>query len=80
MMTITMYGDTLVTATGLCTAVLLTRCQVLRKAIFQVIDTRGYLITGRETVRKPVYIHFVKITPPRLAQQPKMRGTEVQDI
>ena len=72
MMMITGYGDSLVTTTGSCTAVLLTGCQVPRKAMFQVMDTRGYLIIGRETVRKLGYIHIPKITPSRLIQQPKM--------
>ena len=52
MMIITKNGDSLVANTGSYTAVLLTGCQVLRKAMFQVMDTRGYLILGRETVRK----------------------------
>ena len=72
MMIITGYGDSLVANTGSCTAVLLTGCHVLRKAIFQVVDTRGYLILGRETVRKIGYMHFLMFTHLRLTQQPKV--------
>ena len=70
-MIITRHGDSQVANTGLSTAVLPTRCQAPRKAIFQVMDTRGYLTLGRETVRKIGYIHFPNITPPKLTQQPK---------
>ena len=66
------YGDSLVTTRGSCTAVFLTQFQAPMKAMFQVTDTRGYLIIGRGTVRKLGYIHFLKNIPPRLIQQPKM--------
>ena len=72
MMTITGYGDSPVAYTGSCTAVLLTGSQAPRKALFQVTDTRGYLILGRETVWKIGYIHFLEITLPKLTQHPKM--------
>ena len=73
-MILTRYGYSQVANTGSCTAVLLTACQVLRKALFQVMDTRGYLILGREMVRKRWYIHFPKITPLRLTQEQKMQA------
>ena len=69
---ITTYGDSMVTTAGLCKAVLLTWCQVPRKAMFQVMDTSGYLIIGRETARKLGYIHIPNITQPKLIQWPKV--------
>ena len=63
---ITGYDYSPVTNTGSCTAILITGCQVPRKAVFQVTDTRRYLILGRETVRKIGYRHFLKITPMKL--------------
>ena len=74
MMVSTGYGDTLVTTAGLFTAVLLTGYQVLLKPMFQVKDTKWYLINGRETVGKLGYIHFPKITPAKLIQQPKIHA------
>ena len=71
-MMITRYGNSLVITTGSCIAVLLTGCQAPRKAVFQVTDTRGYLVIERETARKLGYAHFLKITLSRLIQQPKM--------
>ena len=40
--------------------------------VLSLTDTRGYLILRRETARKIVYIQFLKITPWKLTQQPKM--------
>ena len=71
-MIINRYGDSWVANIGSCTAVLFTGSQTPSKSIFQVMDTREYLILGSETVRKTGYIHFPKITPPKLTQQPKM--------
>ena len=68
------YGDSLVANTGSSSAVFLNGCQELRKAKFQVTDTREYLIPGGETMRMIWYIHFTKIIPPRLTQQPKMHA------
>ena len=71
MMTISGYGESLVANTGLCTAVFITGYQAPRKAVFQVTDTIGYLILGKETVRKIGYIPFLKITQAKLTQQSK---------
>ena len=74
MIIITGYGDSLVANMGCCIAVLLTGCQVLRKAMFQVMDIRGFLILGAKMTRNIGYIHFQKITPLRLTQHPKMHA------
>ena len=71
MMIITGYGNSPVATTRLCKAVLLTGYQAPRKTVFQVMDTRGYLIFGREMVSKIGYIHFPKITPTKLTQLSK---------
>ena len=74
MIIITGCGDLSVANTGLCTLVLLTGCQLAKKAVFQITNTRGYLILHRETVRKIGYIHFPKIMPLKLTLQPKMHA------
>ena len=56
---------------GSCTAVLLTGCQAPQKAGLQVTDKTGYLILGHEIAQQIGYIHFTRITPPKLIQLPK---------
>ena len=56
----------------LCAAVLLTGCQTAQKAVFKVTNTRGFLFLGYEMVQQIGYIHFLKITPPKLRQPPKI--------
>ena len=68
---ISRYGDSLVANEGSSTATLLSGCQTPLKAVFQVTDTRGYLILGHEKVQQIGYMHFPKITPSKLKQQPK---------
>ena len=58
MMIITRFGDSPAVNTGSYTAIPLTSCQAPRKAMHIVIDTRGYLIPGRETVSEIAYLHF----------------------
>ena len=65
------HGDSPVKCQGLCTAVLFTGCQAPQKPVFQVTDTRQYFIFGHETIQKIGYIHFPRITPPKLTQLPK---------
>ena len=65
------YGDSPVANKGSGITILLTGCQTPRKSTFQVTDMTGYLILDREMVQQIVYIYFPKISPPKLAQQPK---------
>ena len=65
------YGDSPVANKGSGTTILLIGCQTPWKTTFQVTDMRGYLILDREMVQQIVYIYFPKISPPKLAQQPK---------
>ena len=62
------YDDSPVKKQGSCTVVLLTGCQVSQKEVFRVTDTRGYLILCCETAQQLGYIHFSKITSPKLTQ------------
>ena len=70
-MIITENGNSSVANTGSYTAVLLTVCQAQGKPCSKSLTLRGYLILGRETASKIGYIHFPKITLPKLTQQPK---------
>ena len=56
------YGDSPVNSQGPCTAIPLIGCQTSQKAVFQVTETRGYLILGQQTGQQIGYICF----PPKL--------------
>ena len=51
-------GDTPVKNQDLYTSVLLSGNQSPQKALFQVTDTKGYLILGCGTAHKMGYVHF----------------------
>ena len=68
---ISRYGNSLVANQRSCPAVLLIGCQTPQKAVFHIIDTRGYLILGCEMVQQIGYICFSKIIPPKLRYPPK---------
>ena len=66
-----MDSDSPVKYQGSCPAVLLGGNKVPQKAVFQVTDTRGYLILGHETVKQIGYIQFPSITLLKLTQPPR---------
>ena len=47
------------------------KLETLQKQVFQVTDTREYIILGNITAQQTGYIHFPRITPPRLMQLPR---------
>ena len=55
------YSDSQVNNQGSCIAVHLSRNQASQNAVFQVTDTRGYLIFGCETAQHIGYIFFPRI-------------------
>ena len=65
------YGDYPVKNHGSCKAILLTGNQAQQKVVFEVTDRRGYLILGHETAQQIGYIHFPRITLPKLTKAPK---------
>ena len=65
------YGNCLVKIKWSCTAIPLTGNQTPQKAVYHVTGTRGYLIPGHGTTQQVGYIHFARITLPKLTQPPK---------
>ena len=60
------YGAFPVKIKGLCTLVLHTGNQTTWKAMFQVTNTKGYLILHHKTAQQTDFIHFPMITPSQL--------------
>ena len=62
------YNDSPVKHQESCTAPLLNENQVLQKAVFQVTDTKLNLILGHETAKQIGFLHFLRISSPKLTE------------
>lgn len=67
------YGESLVATLGACTIAIRTgNSQEPQMAMYQVTDTQGYHMLGRETAQKVGYVAFFDVTRPSLIGTPQI--------